>query len=284
MNIFIIIHLPEMVGVIFMEGKMEGIGEVLRSKEEKRILTGNIVGIEDEYYKLQNKLISCAVLWYENTKVLIPITHLNLKKKSKSLIRGMIGAEIDFVVIEYDFTTNIAIGSRTMAMEIRRKLEIPKLKVNNVVKVRIVAVARKYVIVDLYGIEVIIPAENLKHTFIVNAKDCYTVGSNLIVRIKKIDIQNNMFELSAKDLIENPYKHIRKYITEGGEYIGTLIGYPKQRSGIIAQLENSEVTCLVRVPASFNSSPHIGDKLLIKISEIKESKKLIYGILKRLIC
>lgn len=258
--------------------------EILRSKEEKRILTGHIVGIEDEYYKLQNKIIPCAIIWYENTKVLIPITHLNIKKESKSLIRGMIGAEVDFIVIEYDSTTNIAIASRTLAMELRKELEIPKLKVNDTVKVRIVAVARKYIIVDLYGIEVIIPAENLRHTFIVNAKDYYTVGSSLIVRIKKINIPNSIFELSAKDLIENPYKNIRKYITESGEYIGKIIGYPKQRSGIIAQLENSEVTCLVRVPASFNSSPHIGDKLLIKISEIKESKKLIYGILKRIIC
>ena len=52
---------------------MERISEILRSKEEKRILTGNIAGIEDEYYKLQNKLIPCAILWYEGTKVLIPI-------------------------------------------------------------------------------------------------------------------------------------------------------------------------------------------------------------------
>lgn len=108
---------------------------------EKRILTGNIAGIEDEYYKLQNKLIPCAILWYEGTKVLIPVTHLNLKKESKSLISGMIGAEIDFIVIEYDFDTNIAIASRTMAMELRKQLELPKLKVNDVVKVRIVAVA-----------------------------------------------------------------------------------------------------------------------------------------------
>ena len=157
--------------------------EILRSKEEKRILTSHIVGIEDEYYKLQNKVIPCAIIWYENTKVLIPITHLNIKKESKSLIRGMIGAEVDFIVIEYDSTTNIAIASRTLAMELRKELEIPKLKANDVVKVRIVAVARKYIIVDLYGIEVTIPADNLKHTFIVNAKDYYLVGDTLIVRI-----------------------------------------------------------------------------------------------------
>lgn len=190
--------------------------EILRSKEEKRILTGHIVGIEDEYYKLQNKVIPCAIIWYENTKVLIPITYLNIKKESKSLIRGMIGAEVDFIVIEYDSTTNIAIASRTLAMKLRKELEIPKLKVNDVVKVRIVAVARKY-------------------------------------------------------------------ITEGGEYIGKVIGYPKQRSGIIVQLENSDVTCLVRVPAHFNSIPHLFDKVLIRIYEIYESKKLVYGVIKRII-
>ena len=75
-----------MVGVIFMDGKMEGISKILRSKEEKRILTGNIAGIEDEYYKLQNKLIPCAILWYEGTKVLIPITHSSVRKFRSNLL------------------------------------------------------------------------------------------------------------------------------------------------------------------------------------------------------
>ncbi len=262
---------------------LENPKEILRSKEEQRILTGHIVGIEDEYYKLQNKVISCAILWYEDTKVLIPITHLGVTKENKSLIRGMIGAEVDFIVIEYDSTSNIAIASRKIAMQLRQRLEIPKLKINDIVKVRIVAVARKYVIVDLYGIEVIIPAGNLKHTFIVNTKDYYSVGDSLIVRIKKLDTDNNIFELSAKELIENPYKNIRKYITEGGEYIGKIVGYPKQRSGIIVQLEDSDVTCLSRVPANFNSIPHLFDKVLIKVTEIQENKKLIYAVLKRII-
>lgn len=257
--------------------------EILRSKEEKRILTGHIVGIEDEYYKIQNKFITCAIIWYENTKVLIPITHLNVEKESKSLIRGMVGAEIDFIVIEYDSITNIAVASRTLAMELRKKIEIPKLKINDVVRVRIVAVARKYIIVDLYGVEVTIKAENLRHTFIVNAKDYYLVGDTLIVKVKKIDAINNVFELSSKELMENPYKNIRKYITENGEYIAKIVGYPKQKSGIIVQLESSEVTCLCRVPATFNNIPHLFDKVLIKITEIKEEKKLIYGILKRII-
>ena len=257
--------------------------EILRSKEEKRILTGTISGIEDEYYKLKGKYIPCAIVWYKDIKVLIPITHLALSKQNKSLIRGMLGAEIDFIIFELDNIANVAIGSRIDAMELRAKVEIPKLKQNDVIRVRIIAVGVKHIIVDMYGKEVIIKANNLKHTYIVNCKDIYKVGDYLQVRIKQIDVQNNIFELSAKEFEENPFKNIRKYITLNGEYIGTVIAFPKQNSGILVQLENSKVTCMCRVPARFNTLPHFQDKVLIKITEIKEDKKFIYGYLMRII-
>ena len=136
--------------------------EILRSKEERRILTGKISGIEDEYYKLKGETIPCAIVWYNNIKILIPSTHLGIKKVNKSVIRGMLGAEIDFIVIEYDKTSNIAIASRKDAMELRSRIELPKLKVNDVVKVRILAVGAKHIIADLYGKEVIIKANNLQ--------------------------------------------------------------------------------------------------------------------------
>lgn len=259
------------------------IKQLLRSKEEKRILTSKISGIEDEYYKLKNENIPCAIVWYEDIKILVPATHLGVKKVNKSIIRGMLGAEIDFIVMEIDTTSNIAIASRKDAMELRAELELPKLKVNDVVKTRILAVGIKHILVELYGKEVIIKAENLQHTYIVNCKDYYTPGEYLKVRIKQIDIENNIFELSSKDFIENPYRNIRKYITEGGEYTGRLIAFPKKNSGVIVQLDKTNITCLVRVPARFNNFPHYMDNVLIRISEIKEDKKLIYGYLIRII-
>lgn len=257
--------------------------DILRSKEEKRILTGKISGIEDEYYKLKGENISCAIVWYGEIKVLIPSTHIGIEKVNKSVIRSMLGAEIDFIVIEYDTTSNIAIASRKEAMKLRSKIELPKLKVNNTVIVRVLAVGVKHIVVELYGKEVIIKAENLKHTYIVNCKEYYSPGENLKVRIKSIDIENNKFQLSAKDFTENPFKNIRKYIVENGEYTGKVIAFPKQNSGIIVQLDNSKVSVLVRVPPRFNNYPHFMDNVLIKITEIKETKKLIYGYLMRII-
>ncbi len=190
------------------------IKELMRSKEEKRILTSKISGIEDEYYKYKNENISCAIVWYEDIKILIPIQELGISKINKSIIRGMLGAEIDFIIIEIDTISNIAIASRKEAMQLRAKLELSKLKANDIVKVRIIAVGIKHILVELYGKEVIIKANNLQHIFIVNCKDYYTVGEYLKVRIKKIDIENNIFELNSKDFIKNPFKDIRKYIIE----------------------------------------------------------------------
>ena len=68
-----------------------------------------------------------------------------------------------------------------------------------------------------------------------------------------------------------------------GEYTGKVIGFPKSNSGIIVQLDTSKVTCLIRVPANFNSLPHYMDHVLIKLTEIKEQKKFLYGYLMRVI-
>lgn len=188
--------------------------ELLRSKEERRILSGKITGIEDEYYKLKGENIPCAIIWYGDIKILIPVTHLGITKQTKSILRGMLGAEIDFIVIQLDETSNIAIASRKDAMLLRSQIELPKLKVNDSIRVRIIAVGVKHIIVEMYGKEVIIKAENLQHTYIISCKDIYNPGEYLKVKIKTLDIQNNIYELDAKCFLDNPYKNIRKYITE----------------------------------------------------------------------
>ena len=232
------------------------IKEIIRSRDENRILIGRITGIENEYYKARNESIPCAIVWYNDIKVLIPATHLGIDKVNKAIIRGMLGAEIDFIVIEVDSISNVAIASRKEAMKLRSELELPKLQINDTVRVRILAVGTKHIVVELYGKEVIIKAENLQHTYVTNCKDIYSPGEYLKVRIKAIDISKDIYELSAKDFLESPYRNIRKYIAEGGEYTGKVIAFPRQNSGILVQLDNTKVTCLARVPARFNNYPH----------------------------
>lgn len=258
------------------------LNELIRSREEKRILTGKISGIEDEFYKIRNELVTCAIIWYGDVKILIPSEHMGTTNINKSVLRGMIQAEIDFIVIEIDETANVAIASRKLAMELRSELELPKLNTNDNVRVRILSVGTKHIIVELYGKEVVIKAQHLKHTYIFNCKNYFKVGDYLKVRIRKIDINNNVYELDAKCFAENPYNNARKYIIENGEYVGKVVAFPKKKNGVIVQLDVADITCLVRVPANFNNYPQFLQQVLIRVTEIKEKQKLIYGYLVRM--
>ena len=63
----------------------------------------------------------------------------------------------------------------------------------------------------MYGKEVIIKAEKFKIYIYSKLQKIFILfGDYLKVRIKKIDILNNIFELSAKNFEENPFKNIRK--------------------------------------------------------------------------
>lgn len=258
------------------------IKELMRSRDEKRILTGKISGIEDEYYKLRDETVTCAIIWYGGYKVLIPSEHMGTTNINKSVLRGMIQAEVDFIVIEIDETTNVAIASRKAAMELRAEIELSKLSVNDNVRVRILSVGTKHIVVELYGKEVVIEVKDLKHTYILNCKDYYSVGEYLKVKVRNIDVQNSIFELDAKCFLENPYKNVRKYIVENGEYTGKVVGFPKKKSGVIVQLDATNITCLVRITAKFNSYPHFLQPVLIRVTEIKEKQKFIYGYLVRM--
>lgn len=112
-------------------------------------------------------------------------------------------------------------------MQLISQIELPKLKTNDTVEVRIIAIGIKHILVDMYGKEVIIQAKHLKHTYIINCKNIYKVGDYLKVKIKKIDIKNNVYELSRKEFEENIFKNIRKYIALNGEYTGTVIALKK---------------------------------------------------------
>lgn len=68
----------------------------------------------------------------------------------------------------------------------------------------------------------------------------------------------------------------------GGEILKEEINI-KEILRSIVQLDNSNVTCMCKVLARFNSFPHFMDKVLIKVTEIQENKKFIYAYLMRII-
>lgn len=79
------------------------------SKENLKILSGKITALEIE--RDGNRKVDCAIVYYEHIKILIPIHEMNITEERKYL-RNMLGANIDFVILEIDELRECAVASR----------------------------------------------------------------------------------------------------------------------------------------------------------------------------
>ena len=87
-------------------------------------------------------------------------------------------------------------------------------------------------------------------------------------------------KISIKDLLEDPFKNIRKDFTEGGEYLASITGYAD--NGIFANISQG-VDTVCTLPTWLDRPPLPGDKVIIKIYKIIPERRKIYSSLVKVI-
>lgn len=133
------------------------------SKENLKILSGIIVAMEVIEY--QKKKYDCVIIYYGATRILIPIQELGIEKNRKYL-RNMLGSKIDFIVLEIDEISNIAIASRKNAMEIKQKIEFEKYFKDDIVKATVISIGIKHIKVNCLGKDVTLRIDDLAYGYI----------------------------------------------------------------------------------------------------------------------
>ena len=198
------------------------------SKAKGKILTGSLIAIETEKMKEQN--ITCAIVDFKGIKILIPATEIIKDgKNDKKILRNMMGAEIKFIIIEADRLTSKAVGSRIKAMEKIRDINLKKLEVGDKVYSKVVGIWKKYIRIECMGIDFVVKAKDLHYGYIEDVSKLYKINESIKVVIKEINQEQKNIKISIKDLIEDPFKNIRKDFTEKGEYLATITGYTDNR-------------------------------------------------------
>ena len=247
------------------------------SKENLKILSGTICALEVE--RDGNKKVDCAIVYYNHIKILIPIQEMNIVQERKYL-RNMLGAKIDFIVLEIDELRECAVASRKKAMEIKQKIEFDKHYEGDSVKATIISVGIKHIKVNCLGIDLNLRIDDLAYGYIEDVNEFYSVGDVIPVKILEIDKDKMTLKVSAKELMEDPYKNIRIYFTEGGEYIGKITGYAP--NGVYIKLMQG-VDAAAIIPIWMNKSPNKDDSVSVRIYEIDEKKRKIYCSILRVI-
>ena len=199
------------------------------SKTKGKILTGNIIAIETE--KMKDSNITCAIVDFKGVKVLIPATEIIKDgKNDKKLLRNMMGAEIKFIIIEADKISNKAIGSRIKAMERIRDINLKKIEVGDKIYSKVIGIWKKYIRIECLGMDFIIKAQDLQYGYVEDVSKLYKINEQIKVVVKEIDEEKKNIKISIKELLEDPFKNIRKDFTEKGEYLATITGYTDNRN------------------------------------------------------
>lgn len=109
---------------------------------------------------------------------------------------------------------------------------------------RIVGVWRKYIRIECVGIDFIVKAQDLQYGYIEDVSKIYKINEQIKVVVKEVDIEKQNIKISIKDLLEDPFKNIRKDFVEKGEYLAEVTGYTD--NGVFANIaQGVDTVCIL---------------------------------------
>jgi small subunit ribosomal protein S1 len=276
---------------------MSDFSDLITSKRTKRILTGVLDAIEAIRNEETGEVKDCGIVFYNGCKVIIHADDMNLsnvitpKKETaaettgfprdprRNILRGLIGAEIDFVVIDIDKDKGTAIASRKDGMELRKIHEFYKHSKGEKILARIIGIGRSHVIAEAYGVQTTIPIEEVAPGRIYDIRDYVSVGDKVEAVIT--DITEDTISLSLKQAQKDPFQEFivdKEFYKEFGEYSGTIKGITD--FGIFVELQKG-ITALCNYPNWSGFKPQIANRVSIQIKKLKIQKKQINGLIIR---
>ena len=217
--------------------------ELKDSMIRQKILTGKLVSLEP--HRISDKeLINVAVINYHDYRIAIPTSEMNIiinglveegKDRQARITSNMVGCDVDFIVIRLDEESHSVVASRKLAMN--RKIRdfyidrttatgSPVLGEGSIVEARIVAVSESVLRLEVFGAECFARVYDVVDEWMADARDRYSVGDTVYVRIVSLTIGENEYpaiQVEGKSLSAGEVFHCVKQ----GKYLGTVTGVSK---------------------------------------------------------
>ena len=264
---------------------------IAQSYRSETPMTGRVTGIEP---KRSGRPFDVAIVQVGDYKVLIPTpwfvkpvkesANFSKEDQLRRMTLRRMNAEVNFIVDRYDEKAKVAVGNRLKAMEKISKYyylgkdALGSYRVNEgqIVKGRVVAVIPGGIFVDVLGIEISIPNEELFYRRIYDARTKYTAGDTVNVKILSIDRSEPAdikVKGSVKQTKENPkVKGILRY-EQGSLYQGTVANV--STDGVFVILgDDMDIFC--KFP-NHGKVPVRGSKVTVKVTVKDTEKKRLWG-------
>lgn len=272
--------------------------EIHNAYRTRRILTGTLGGVE----KAENG-VARGVIEYKGFRIIVTLDEMNISlpdnasrhseppglRKEKRL-NTMIHAQVDFVVRGIDSKTRSVIASRKDAMMKKRQVfyinggpdGMPRVHEGRVVQARVVAVFEKVIRVEVFGVECTIIARDLSWEWIGDARQHFSVGDNILVRVNRIrgeTADTLSIEADARSVKSQDGSENLKKCRVQGKYAGTVTDV---RRGTVLVRLSIGVNAIAH-SCFDNRMPGKKDDVSFVVTHIEEEKGVAMGIITRII-
>lgn len=273
--------------------------ELHNAYRTRKILTGQLGGVEQME---NNKTI--VIVDYKGFRVVIPLKEMmiqvntnvsgkaygDLMIRMNKLLGKMLGAEIDFIVRGIDAKTRAVVASRKEAMLKKRQTFYMDLDANGIhriyegrlVQARVIAVAEKGIRVEIFGVECSIPAKDLSWFWIGDAREHYSIGDNVLVRIQKVQrdsLEAITVKADIRSVTKNEAKENLRKCKIQSKYAGRVTDIHK---GVVFVRLSNGVNAIAHSCLDYRT-PGKKDDVSFVITKLDEDHGVAVGIITRII-
>lgn len=272
--------------------------EIHNAYRTRRILTGFLGGLEQT-----DAGKTLAVIEYKGFRVVIPLKEMvigmpnNLSGRAYSdmilrynkLLSNMLGCEIDFVIKGIDAKSRSIVASRKEAM-LRKRRDFYfepddngncRVYPGRIIQVRVIQVAEKAIRIEAFGAECTIIARDLSWDWIGDARDRYSVGDQILVRVTEVKddtLEGLTIQADVKSVSGNKQNNL------------SLVRVQSKYAGKVTDIHKG--TVYVRLTNGINAIAHScydrrtpgkKDDVSFAVTAIDENRGVALGIITRII-
>lgn len=245
-----------------------------------------------------------VVVDYKGYRIAIPLKEMMLysgpvpygakykpfMERMNSILATMLTAEIDFIVRGLDNSARSVVASRKAAMLRKRQTfyldtnedGIPMIYEGRVVQARVIGVAEKVLRVEVFGVECTIFARDLSAAWFGDAREYYSVGDRVLVRVLTID-RDDINHISITADIRSVssaanQSNLDKCVLQG-KYAGRVTDV---RHGVVFIRLNNGVNAVAHTCYD-RRMPGKKDDVSFAVTRLDEERGIAVGIITRII-
>lgn len=208
--------------------------------------------------------------------------------RQHKLLSRMLGAEIDFIVKGIDSKTRSVVASRKEAMLKKRKIfymdtDAGEYRIydGRIIQARVIATAEKAIRIEAFGVETSIMARDLSWDWIGDARDRFSVGDQVLVRILSVsreDIEHISIKADLRSVSDNRQDNLRLCRVQS-KYAGTITDVHK---GVVYIRLTNGVNAIAH-SCYDRRRPGKKDNVSFVVTGIDEDRGVALGIITRII-